>query len=169
MIDTGYVQIMARYNAWQNTQLSEIVTGMDETALTLDRKAFFGSILGTLNHLLWGDSLWISRWHDDVQAPDIGIPQSAALTGSVHDWWTDRRRLDRQMTEWAAALTDAELKGDLSWYSGAMEREVTRPMSVCVTHMFNHQTHHRGQVHAMLTAAGQKAPTTDLVFMPEVP
>lgn len=169
MIDVGYVRIMARYNAWQNTQLGEIVTRMDQAALNLDRKAFFGSILGTLNHLLWGDSLWMSRWHEDVQTPGTGIPQSTALTGSVHDWWVLRQRLDRQMSAWAAALGDAELKGDLSWYSGAMERHVTRPMSVCVTHMFNHQTHHRGQVHAMLTAAGQKAPTTDLVFMPEEP
>tara|TARA_R110002110_G_scaffold19492_1_gene80477 strand:+ start:2026 stop:2535 length:510 start_codon:yes stop_codon:yes gene_type:complete len=167
MIDRAYVLTMARYNAWQNLQLIDIIAGMDDAALVEDRGAFFGSILGTLNHLLWGDTLWMSRWCDDVLAPDVGIPHSLALTTSAQEWITGRQALDGRIMLWADAVGDADLQGDLTWYSGAAERQVTKSMSVCTTHLFNHQTHHRGQVHAMLTAAGQKAPTSDLVFMPE--
>jgi len=57
--------------------------------------------------------------------------------------------------------------GNLTWYSGAADREVTKPMALCVAHFFNHQTHHRGQLHAMLTADGMEAPVSDLFLMPE--
>jgi uncharacterized damage-inducible protein DinB len=71
------------------------------------------------------------------------------------------------MIEWAAQIKPADLTGDLTWYSGMSGRELTEPKALCVTHFFNHQTHHRGQIHAMLTAAGQTPQPTDLPFMPE--
>ena len=64
-------------------------------------------------------------------------------------------------------LRGLDLKGQLSWYSGMTQRELRKPLDMCVMHLFNHQTHHRGQVHAMMTDAGLKAPVTDIVFMPE--
>jgi len=72
MIDARYVLTMARYNAWQNRQIIEIVKTMDKEALTLDRGVFFGSISRTLNHLLWADTLWMSRLCSDVPAPEPG-------------------------------------------------------------------------------------------------
>ena len=167
MIEGGYPLLMARYNAWQNHQLSELVAPLSAEELTQDRGSFFGSILGTLNHLLWGDGLWMSRWSDSVTRPPGGIAESTHLTGSAQDWASARRELDGQILAWAGALGPADLAGDLSWYSGAQGREVRQPLATCIVHFFNHQTHHRGQVHAMLTAAGQGAPTSDLVFMPE--
>ena len=70
------------------------------------------------------------------------------------------------MQDWAHGLDDVALAGDLTWYSGAAGREVSRPMAMLVTHFFNHGTHHRGQVHAMLTAAGMRTDDTDLFMMP---
>ena len=64
-------------------------------------------------------------------------------------------------------VTGEELAGELHWYSHAMGREMAKPYGLCVMHLFNHQTHHRGQVHAMLTAAGARPDDTDLPFMPE--
>ncbi|HAR51365.1 MAG TPA: damage-inducible protein DinB, partial [Roseovarius nubinhibens] len=61
----------------------------------------------------------------------------------------------------------AELASDLAWYSGTLGRDVTRALGLCVAHFFNHQTHHRGQIHAMLTAAGARPGDTDLFVMPE--
>lgn len=102
-----------------------------------------------------------------TEAPKVGIPESVELTPSVAQWSVRRFRLDGQLLIWAENLSALDLTGIHSWYSGAMKRDVTRPEAVCMTHMFNHQTHHRGQVHAMLTSAGQTAPATDLVFMPD--
>lgn len=167
MIDKGYVLMMARYNAWQNNQLMAIVKGMKKTELTRDRGAFFGSILGTLSHLLWGDTLWMSRFCTDVPAPEIGQDQTTTFTPSADTWQGERFRMDGRMLIWAQTLRRVDLQGDLRMYSRILDREMVRPISLCVAHMFNHQTHHRGQVHAMLTAAGQDAPVTDIIFMPE--
>ncbi len=166
MITRDYCRVMARYNLWQNKQLSDLLEGMAPAGLTRDRGAFFGSILGTLNHLLWGDLIWMSRF-DGGAGPDGGIADSSALCPTLGAWDAERFRTDGRIRLWAASLDNVDLQGDLTWYSGASGRRMTRPMALCVTHLFNHQTHHRGQVHAMMTAAGLAAPVTDLVFMPD--
>ncbi|AXI48857.1 damage-inducible protein DinB [Sulfitobacter sp. SK012] len=158
---------MARYNAWQNSQLRDLVKVADAAELHKDRGAFFGSIFGTLNHLLWGDTIWMSRWCSDVPAPDVGIPDSIAFTPDLDVWDTKRFRLDGRMRIWSETLRNVDLSGDLSWHSDALARDVTRPMAVCVAHMFNHQTHHRGQLHAMLSQAGMTPPVSDLFMMSE--
>lgn len=166
MITPEYCRTMARYNAWQNTGLRKIVAAMDDAELIADRGAFFGSIMGTLNHLLWADTLWMSRF-DGGAGTDIAIKDSATMTPTAAVWAADRFRMDARITLWAESLNAIDLVGDLEWYSGAMGRQMSKPMAICVMQVFNHQTHHRGQVHAMLTAAGQKPAATDLAFMPE--
>lgn len=165
MIDIGYVRTMARYNAWQNAQVHAACARLAPAALTVERGAFFGTILGTLNHVLWGDRFWMSRlggW----QRPPGSIAESVALTPTLEAWWADRARADAKIRHWADRLRHIDLHGDLSWYSGSLGCEVTKSRAACIAHMFNHQTHHRGQVHAMLTAAGADPGVTDLVFMP---
>ena len=76
---------------------------------------------------------------------------------------------DADIIGWAAELDPAWLQGDLEWLSGATGRRQLRPKGVVVVHMFNHQTHHRGQVHAMLTAAGEQTGDTDLPFVLPAP
>jgi len=88
-------------------------------------------------------------------------------TKIVAIWYAERFRTDGRITEWARQLSSVELVGDLTWFSASANRSMTKPFTFCVTHFFNHQTHHRGQIHAMLTAAGQKPQDTDLFFMPE--
>lgn len=166
MIDLDYVQQMARYNSWQNEALAAATGGLSEDALREDRGAFFGSIMGTLNHLLWADRLWMSRF-DGWAKPEGNIPQSVDLYPTHAAWEADRRRADDRISHWASRLRPAELRGDLTWFSGALGREVSKPIKLCVMHMFNHQTHHRGQLHAMLTSAGVTPEDTDLFAMPE--
>ena len=167
MIDTGYVRTMARYNLWQNNQIRRVSEAMTLDELLQDRGLFFGSILGTLNHLLWGDRIWMCRFDPSVEKPAGGISDSVNLCTDLAAWSRERAHSDTQITTWAQQLDAAALGGDLAWYSGAAGRDVIRPLSLCVTHMFNHQTHHRGQVHAMLTATGADAPVSDLFLMPE--
>ncbi len=166
MITPAYCQKMARYNAWQNKGLRALVSDMEHADLMQDRGAFFGSTMGTLNHLLWADTLWMSRL-DGGAGSDLTIQESVEMTPTPAVWGADRFRMDARITLWAESLSAIDLVGDLTWYSGAAGREMSKPISLCVMHLFNHQTHHRGQVHAMLTQAGQKPADTDLPFMPE--
>lgn len=158
--------MMARYNAWQNGQVKTAAEKLTEAELRADRGAFFGSLMGTLNHLLWGDLIWMARF-DGGEAPHGGIAESTRLVPTLALWGAERLRADTRIRQWAERLHELDLVGDITWFSGAQNREVSIPMAQAVTHFFNHQTHHRGQIHAMLTAAGQNPGDTDLAFMPE--
>jgi uncharacterized damage-inducible protein DinB len=165
MIDIAYVQRMARYNHWQNENLYGAAEGLSEEERHRERGAFFGSIHKTLNHLLWADRLWMSRFADTPRPPG-GIPESVSLYPDWNKLKNERASFDRTIVEWADAIDPSWLAADLTWYSGAAKHEVTRPCWLLVTHMFNHETHHRGQVHCMLTQAGARPHATDLPFMP---
>ncbi len=167
MINPAFVVTMARYNIWQNKSLLEAADQLDDAARKADRGAFFGSIHGTFSHLLWGDRMWMSRLagHPPPSAGSIG--ESASM---IEDWTTlkeERNATDVAIAEWAESLQETDLDEDLTWFSGATGAEVTKPVALLVTHMFNHQTHHRGQIHAMLTAAGVRPGATDLFIMPD--
>ena len=90
-----------------------------------------------------------------------------AVLRAVAGVLSERAAFDQKIIDWADTVDDAWLAADLTYYSGATKREWTRPRWMLVTHMFNHQTHHRGQVHSMLTQAGGKPSDTDLPFMPD--
>ena len=166
MIDAAYARRMARYNRWQNENLYGTADRLSDEARRQERGAFFGSIHATLSHLLWGDGMWMSRFAD-VPRPSGGIPESVSLYPDWDALKAERAKMDAIILAWADRLDDGWLAGDLTWFSGAVKREVSKPRWELVTHFFNHQTHHRGQVHAMLTAAGCKPGDTDLFIMPE--
>ncbi|MEM6729873.1 MAG: DinB family protein, partial [Pseudomonadota bacterium] len=153
MITASYCRTMARYNQWQNRGLRAAMRTLPWKELTAERGAFFGSIFGTANHLLWGDTMWMSRF-DGWEKPGGGIKGSVQFVPDRAMWDAARAQADAKILAWALDLSDDRLAGDLSWFSGALGRDVTKPLAFCVAHFFNHQTHHRGQIHAMLTAAG---------------
>ena len=164
MIDLGYVRRMARYNRWQNENLYGVADTLPDGERRRECGAFFGSIHGTLNHLLWADRIWMSRFAGTPR-PAGGIPESVALYGDWDELKRERAAFDAAIIEWTDRLDDDALAGDMTWYSGAVKAEVTKPKWLLVTHMFNHQTHHRGQVHCMLTQAGGKPGDTDLFIL----
>ncbi|KMK67546.1 hypothetical protein IMCC21224_112417 [Puniceibacterium sp. IMCC21224] len=166
MIGPEYCDAMARYNAWQNWQMADAFAGLDVAEFEADRQGFFGSIQATANHLLWADLMWMSRF-EDGDAPTDGIGGSVRMTQNLAEWRSERLRLDARILGWSGRVGTGELAGPLTWVSGLVGREVTRDFAPCVVHMFNHQTHHRGQIHAMLTQAGAVAPVTDFAFMPD--
>lgn len=165
MITPAYAQLMAGYNAWQNRSLYAAAATLSDEALRQDRGAFFASILATLNHLVWADHIWMSRF-DGWQKPAVGIKGSTTLFDDFAALRAERVATDARLVAWAAGLGQAWLDGELRWFSGAANRELVRPRALLVVHLFNHQTHHRGQVHAMLTAAGARPEDTDLMVMP---
>ncbi len=121
-----------------------------------------------MTHILWGDRQWMSRF-DGWERPTTPIKQSAQMIADFAELRTEREKADANISRWAAKVDDAWLAEDLTWFSGAANRQVTAQLGLLVTHFFNHQTHHRGQVHAMLTAAGQETGDTDLfLLVPEI-
>jgi uncharacterized damage-inducible protein DinB len=164
MITPAYVRTMAEYNAEMNRRLYAAAARLSDTERRAPRGAFWGSIHGTLTHILWGDRQWMSRF-DDWPKPATPIKQSAQMIDDFAELRATREQADTDISRWAAKVDEPWLARDLTWFSGAAGREIRAPIRLLVTHFFNHQTHHRGQAHAMLTAAGQETGDTDLFLL----
>lgn len=147
----------ARYNTWANDRLYDAVSTLEADDIARDRGGFFGSILGTLNHILVADRIWLGR----IEAVDPGV---SALDQILHDDFTALRRarvaFDAHITE---VVRQMSLDGDLHYATFAGVPQVTPRVQV-LSHLFNHQTHHRGQVHHMLGTAGVAPPPLDLIY-----
>jgi uncharacterized damage-inducible protein DinB len=168
MITPAYIRTMAEYNAEMNRRLYAAAARLSDTERREPHGAFWGSIHGTLTHILWGDQQWMSRF-DGWERPTTPIKQSAGMIADFAELRAEREKADASVSRWANKVDDARLAEDLTWFSGAANREVTAKKGLLVTHFFNHQTHHRGQAHAMLTAAGQETGDTDLfLLVPEI-
>lgn len=161
MIDRAYLRLMAGYNAEMNRRFYAAAAGLSEAQRTADAGAFWGSIHGTLSHLVWADEMWLSRF-TGAPKPAAALKESGAYITDFEELRRRRMALDGDISAWADGLDDAWLAGDLAWFSGAAGREMKSPRATIVVHFFNHQTHHRGQVHALLTRAGAKTGDTDL-------
>jgi len=166
MIDSAYVRRMARYNRWQNANLYGVADALSDDERRRERGAFFGSVHKTLSHLLWGDQIWMSRFAGTPR-PEGGIPGSVALYQDWDQLKRTRADFDDTIIAWADRIDTDWLRSDLTYYSAGAKRDITGTKWMLVTHMFNHQTHHRGQVHCMLTQAGGKPHDTDLPLLPE--
>ncbi len=132
--------------------------------LTKYRGAFFGSIHATLNHLLWGDMLWFNRFDPSTPSPKGDLMDSKSLFATHAEWQVERIVTDVRTNAWAKRITKQDLDVELTMFSSDMQADVTEPMGMCVPHFFNHQTHHRGQVTALLTRLALEAPCVDLVY-----
>ncbi|MGL4634944.1 MAG: DinB family protein [Beijerinckiaceae bacterium] len=164
MISADHVRLMARYNRWQNESLYGAASGLPDAARCENRGAFFGSIHATLSHLIWGDMIWMHRFSGS-ERPKGGIAESPQFIQDWDELAARRQRLDTAIVDWAARLDPAWLEASTEWITSSTNTAMTKQNALLVSHFFNHQTHHRGQVHAMLTAAGAKPDRTDLVFM----
>ena len=164
MITPDFARTMAAYNCEMNRRIYGAAARLSDSERRREQGAFWGSIHGTLNHLLWGDTAWMGRF-DGWEKPAQSIKQSGTVHEDFFALQNARAEADRRISDWARRVTPDWLTGDLTWFSGALGKEISRPKSLLVVHFFNHQTHHRGQVHAMLTAAGEKTGDTDLPFI----
>ncbi|TCL09525.1 putative damage-inducible protein DinB [Shimia isoporae] len=165
-VTPAYCQMMARYNAWQNGQVRAACEKLTEAELRADRGAFFGSVMATLNHILWGDFLWMSRL-DGGEGPSVPAKEHIDICPTFAVWSQERLRMDQRIGQWADRVSEDTLSGDLHWHAVMLDREMSKPLADCVVGLFNHQTHHRGQIHAMLTSLDRDPGATDLVLMPE--
>jgi uncharacterized damage-inducible protein DinB len=156
----NYYTTMATYNQWMNRKLYDVCADIPDLERNSDRGAFFKSIHGTLNHILVADLIWLGRF---TQQPFIAkLDQELYINFS--DLRTERERLDRVILEWAQNLTPSWLSETLT-YTNSSGCTRTLPYWLLVTHMFNHQTHHRGQLTTLLNQMGYDSGVTDLPAM----
>lgn len=163
---------MARYNRWMNEKVYAACATLSDEERKRDRGAFFKSIHGTLNHLMVGDSIWLGRFTKDFShLPKDAEGKPVVITGLAHQLYGDfaelsraRIDLDTRIQAWVATLDEAQLALPFS-YNTITVGPVTNPLWSTITHFFNHQTHHRGQITTLLSQQGVDVGATDLIMM----
>ena len=177
MITPEYAIKMAQYNADMNRRLYDAAAQLPQEELTADRKAFFGSLCGTMNHLLAADTIWLTRFSNHPAnypaleaAKRLSIPQN--LTRSYGEDLPTlrpyREHLDAIINAWAPQIAARDLDHPFV-YRSMMGGEFRKPFGSVLMHFFNHQTHHRGQCSTLLSQAGVDIGVTDLLtWFPDV-
>lgn len=156
----AHFEMMAAYNEWANRRLYAAAAELPEGDRDADLGAFFGSVTGTLNHLVVADLIWLARF-EGVVPPRLTLDQR--LYDDLGALEAARTDLDRRIARHVAALTDHDLVRPFS-YTNVAGEPFSQPRSGALAHFFNHQTHHRGQVHALLTRLTGRAPALDLIY-----
>jgi uncharacterized damage-inducible protein DinB len=164
MISPVHARTMAAYNRWMNDRLYALCAALGDAERKCERGAFFKSVHGTLNHLLYGDRAWMSRF----LGRDLGWQGPAdELYADFDELRGARAALDRLIEDWAAGLEERWLAADFTYTSRIDGRTRTFPAWLLVTHLFNHQTHHRGQLTTLLSQVGIDPGVTDLPWLPQ--
>lgn len=165
------IQIFGEYNRWINERIFAGAAKLSDTDLKLDRGAFFGSILGTLNHLMVGDIVWLKRF---AASPEnfaslkrvliLETPNSLAaeLYDSLETLREAREELDRDIIAFCDEVSEGQLAEKLD-YKNFKGDSYSNKLGLLAQHLFNHQTHHRGQVTTLLSQAGIDVGETDLL------
>ena len=167
-------RFLAGYNRWFNGRLYDACEQLPDEERKRDRGAFFGSIHGTLNHLVWGDQLWLQRFAaQGVGFPALGgrlldLPEGAVHETILHSEWgalrAKREQLDAAIEAWVRDMPPGFALQTMRYVnSKGVQRE--HPAWKALTHFFNHQTHHRGQVTTLLAQAGIDPGVTDLIAL----
>lgn len=156
----AHFERFARYNRWANRRLYAAVARLDSAAFNAPRSGFFPSIAKTLNHILVGDRVWMSRFDsaplEHKALDEIPYPEFAALDAA-------REAEDQRIIRYARALTEDRIVAALQFRTMAGEAK-TMSLDIALAHFFNHQTHHRGQAHAMLSGTAVPPPAIDLLY-----
>ncbi len=165
MISIDYCNVMARYNVWQNRSLVRAADGLGDAARWRDRGAFFKSIAATLNHLVWADALILERLKGN-ERPQDHVTHSLDAPRDWGAYKALRAHRDAEILAWAGDLTAEDMQRVVRWVPLDGGDRVEMAFGLKAMTLFNHQTHHRGQIHGMLTAAGASPEPTDLPLMP---
>jgi uncharacterized damage-inducible protein DinB len=165
-MDPQLCQLFARYNRWMNEKLYAVCADFSDEERKRDRGAPFGSMHGTLNHLLLADHVWLGRFKGK---PYAARSLGQELYSDFEELRAARAALDDEIEAWVGTLSQEELQGTLRFMPFSVQVEREGPLWFCLTHFFNHQTHHRGQLTALIEAAGGDCGVTDLLQLPDSP
>jgi uncharacterized damage-inducible protein DinB len=157
----AHYRMFGHYNAWANNRLYEAAARLSPEQYRADRGAFFKSVHGTLNHLLATDRIWMQRFTGEGDAPDR---LDAILFETFDQLHAAREAEDRRIVDFVDRLDDVRIAGTIKYRRVTSPEQFEQPTAPALAHWFNHQTHHRGQVHALLTGLVGQAPELDLLF-----
>jgi uncharacterized damage-inducible protein DinB len=167
MMSPEWLGALARYNSWMNEKLYALAATLSDEERKRDRKAFFKSIHGTFNHLLVADRIWLGRFTGTTAPDGFMAPGIRSLDQELYSDFSELRRqralTDHALSAWVAELTPERLAAPLVFMRRG--RKVESPLWWSVAHVFNHQTHHRGQITTLFTQQGCDPGSTDLVAM----
>jgi len=153
----------AGYNAWCNERLYDAAAMLSDADYRADRGAFFKSVHGTLNHLLLGDVIWMNRFTGEGRLPKT---LDQILYDDFAELRAARRAMDASISRYIGSLSDADLTRPLRYRTFANPADIEQQLAPALDHFFNHQTHHRGQAHALLSRVlgNARTPSFDLVI-----
>jgi len=154
----NFFKILALYNTLANERLYEVCSKLTDEELRQDRRTFFKSIHGTLNHIMVGDRIWLSRFKGE-EALSTGL--DTIIYESFDILWSERKKQDAAISDFVDQVTVDFLNSTITYVNNA-NITYQDDNSMLLMHLFNHQTHHRGQVHAMLTQTKTTPPILDM-------
>ncbi|MEF2551834.1 DinB family protein [Aurantimonas sp. A2-1-M11] len=160
MLSTNTARVFAGYNRWCNERLYVAAAGLTEKEVRADLGVFFRSMLGTLNHILVAVRIWMRRFTGSGDGPDR---LDAILFPDLTGLQLARQAEDARIIGWVDGLADTDLADDFTYRTISGTQEFTQVLGGALLNMLNHQTHHRGQAHAILTGFARDAPSFDLI------
>ncbi|MGA8900855.1 DinB family protein [Bradyrhizobium sp.] len=156
-----HYRMFGHYNAWANGRLFAAASRLTIDQYRADRGAFFKSVHGTLNHLLVTDRVWMRRFTGEGDAPSR---LDAILYETFDELHRARQVEDRRIADFVDDLDEARITATIKYRRVSSPQEIEQQLAPALAHWFNHQTHHRGQVHTLLTGLVGEAPELDLLF-----
>jgi uncharacterized damage-inducible protein DinB len=160
-----HFEMFAAYNQWANGVIYGAARELNDEELGRNKGAFFGSMIGTLNHLLCADRIWMKRFTGAGDAPRA---LDTILYPGLDELEVARKAEDERIIAWIAGLPQERLAANFSYTPITRPEPVTQKLGSALSHFFNHQTHHRGQCHMILTSLGKPSLTLDLVWFQRV-
>ncbi len=155
-----HFQMFAAYNRWANAAIYDAAAELSTDELARDMGAFFGSLIGTLNHILVADRIWMKRFTGEGTAP---AALDTILHAALPALRVAREAEDARIVEWIDGLPDKAFTGRFTYLTVTDMRTISQRLAPALAHFFNHQTPHRGQAHAIMTALGRPSPSLDLI------
>jgi uncharacterized damage-inducible protein DinB len=156
-----HFMMFAGYNQWANSRIFDAAGDLDEEEFHRNVGVFFGSMMGTLNHILTADRIWMRRFTGEGDAP---ARLDTILHRALPGLRLAREVEDKRIIDWVGTLSDKALSGRFSYMTVSDMRTVSQRLAPALDHFFNHQTHHRGQGHAILTVLGRPSVSLDLTL-----
>ena len=169
------LQLLAEYNELMNRRQYKAASQLSIQELNLDQKAFFKSVLGTLNHILIGDIIWLKRFSElpICKKPLLYFSEknqpeslSSIIFQDFDELREEREKVDKLIVSWLSKLSDEKLNQCLS-YNNMAGKTFNKPLGSLIHHLFLHQVHHRGQVTTLLSQYGIDFGETDILEMIE--
>ncbi|MEA2909842.1 MAG: hypothetical protein QOJ15_1923 [Bradyrhizobium sp.] len=161
MTPAAHYRMFGHYNAWANRRLYDAAARLSNEQYRADRGVFFKSVHGSLNHLLVTDRIWMQRFTGEGEAPNR---LDAILFETLDELRVARETEDRRIVDFVERLDEARIAGTIKYRRVSSPEQFEQQLAPALAHWFNHQTHHRGQIHALLTGLVGTAPELDLLF-----